>query len=129
MLLAPQAQDRGRRAEGVAEVVDGRAADATALQDRDSTVRRLAHAGLLEEARQHLVLALREIAARPVLALLEHDDIAARRGELGRGHGAAGARADHAHVRARDEVSPAFAELLDHAGARSAAARGSRGPW
>ena len=115
VLLAPHAQDRGRRAEGVAEVVDGRAAHAAPLQDRDPAVRGLAHAGFLEEARQHLVLALGEVAAGPVRALLEHHHVAARRGQLGRGHRAAGAGADHAHVRARDEISAAREQRLDHA--------------
>jgi hypothetical protein len=87
--------------------VDGGAAHAATLQDRDPAVHRLAHAGFLEEARQHLVLALGEVAAGPVLALLEDDHVAAGCGQLGRGHRAPGARADHAHVGARDQISAA----------------------
>jgi hypothetical protein len=98
VLVAPHREDRLRRAEGVAEVVDGGAADAAALQHDDAAVPGLPHARLLEEAGQHLVLALGEVGARPMRPLLEHHDREAGLGQLGGRHRAAGARADHAHV-------------------------------
>ena len=114
VLLAPHPQDGRRRPEGVAEVVDGRAADVAPLQDRDRAVDGLAHARLLEEAWHHLVLALGEVARRPVVSLLEDHHRAALRGELRGRHRAARARADHADVGLLDQVAAALEELLDH---------------
>jgi hypothetical protein len=95
-----------------------------ALQHDHRAVVRLPHARFLEQARQHLLLALREVGRRPVVSLLEHDDVEAGARELGRDDGAARARADHAHLRAQRDVVAASEQLLDHDGA----CRRSSGP-
>jgi hypothetical protein len=68
---APEPEDRLRRPEGVAEVVDGGSADVAPLEDDHRAVRGLAHSRLLEQARQHLS-SHRRNRGRPVRTLLEH---------------------------------------------------------
>jgi hypothetical protein len=97
--LLPESQDRCGGAEAEAEIVHCRSTHAASLQHADRAVARCAHSGVLEELRDHPVLALVEVLLRVVRALLEHHDVEARRGELGRHHSASRARADHAHVR------------------------------
>jgi hypothetical protein len=126
VLVAPERQDRVGGAEAVAEVVHRGAADAAALEDGDPAVGGLPHARLLEQARQHLVLALREVAAGPVRAGLEHDDVAPARRELRGRHRAARAGADHAHLGAQRFVGVERAGGADH---RAVSPRRSRGPW
>ena len=125
VLVAPHAQDRVGGAERVTEVVHRRAADAATLHDDDRAVLRLSHAALFEEARHHLVLALREVGGSPVMALLEHDHVESGVRQLGGGNGAAGAGTDHAHVGVRDDVVAAVEQFLAHAGPRG---RCSSGP-
>ena len=96
----------------------GGSADTAALQNRNRTVVCRAHAAVLEQQGQHVVLALVEILACVVAALLEHHDVASGRREL-RGHDrAACARPDHAHLRRLALGAGTRSSLGDHAGLR-----------
>src|SRR5690606_41555904 len=81
VLAAPALEDRRRRRVDEAGVVQRRAADSPALEDRDGLVRGRAQAGLLVQQRQHAQLALVEVRGGGEAAGLERDDIEAARCE------------------------------------------------
>ena len=120
--------------------MDRGAADVAALQDRDRAVLGPPHARLFEEAGQHVVLALGEVATRPVGALLEDDDVEPGPRQLGGGHGAARAATDHTDLATLAERGPVRAEVDAHLGATQLAFGSlralatssralARGPW
>ena len=80
------------------------AADAASLQDADGHVGGRAAAGVLEEARQHVVLALVEVARRGVGPLFERDDVEPGARELAQGHGPTGAGPDDDRVDVEHDV-------------------------
>ena len=98
--------------------MDRAPADAAALQNADGHVFGGAAARVLEETRQHVVLALVEVARRGVCALLERDDVEPRARELAKRHGAARPGADDDGVDVEDEILRQVASG-DHRAARA----------
>ena len=101
----PDRERRLGRPERRRPVHERAAADAAPLKDRDREVVRRAVAVLLVELRVRDVLPQLEVLARLRAPLLEDHDARARRRELPRGHGAAGAGADDADVRLERQVA------------------------
>ena len=99
--------------------MNGGAADVAPLEDDHRAIHGLAHSRLFEEARQHLLLALREIRGRPVRTLLEHHHRSAPGGDLRRGDRASGSGADHTDVGLLAEILLELAQIDTHAGASS----------
>ena len=115
----PEVEDGLRRALAEVRVVHRAAADAAAPEDANAEVLRGATAAILEEERQHVVLALIEIGGAMVSALLERDHLEARARELAHRDGAAGAGADDDRVGVEREIGAKVAASYDGHGRAS----------
>ena len=93
--------------------MDRAAADAAPAEDADREVLGRAPAAVLEEQRQHVVLALIEVGGAVVAALLERDHLQAGAGELAHRDRAAGAGADDDGVDVERDVGAEVAAAHD----------------
>src|ERR1019366_3356337 len=82
VLARPQLEDRVGRSLAQVRVVDRAPAHPAPLEDANAQVFGRATAGVLKEARDHLVFALIEVARRQVRPLFEGDDVEPRAREL-----------------------------------------------
>ena len=105
VLARPQIEDRVGRALAEVRVVHGAAADAAPLQHADGQVLGRAPAHVLEEQREHVVLALVEVGRRGPAAFFERDRVEPGARQLAQRDRAARARADDDGVDVEREVA------------------------
>ncbi len=127
----PLVEDGVRRALAQVRVVHRATADTPALQDPDGHVLGGATSRFLEQAGQHVVLPLVEVARGGPFALLDRHDLRARASELPQRDRSPGARTHDDGVdvepHVRNEVTPAH-DLPGHGEAHPPAGRPTSGP-
>ena len=105
MLARPEVEDGLGGALAEVRVVDGAAADAATLQNADCHVLGRSSAHVLEELREHVVLALVEIGGRRPRAFLERDGVEPGARQLAQSDRAAGTRADDDRIDLEGQVA------------------------